>query len=157
MLKRLALFLLLAFQTTFFYRFRQIGPGCRLDKSLFVFPNRVTLGKRCYIGRYAYLDGDITIGNFTMLASQVAVVGGDHVFDNPDALMIDGGREHWKPTRIGSDVWIGHGAIIMNGVSIGDGAVVAAGSIVLQDVPPRVIVAGSPARVIRSRSAALSA
>ena len=153
MLKRSALRLRLFFQTTFLYRFRDIGHDCRLDKSLFVFPGRVTLGNRCYVGRYSYLDGDITIGDHTMLASSVAIVGGDHAYDKRDVLMIDSGREHWKPTHIGSNVWIGHGATILNGVTIGNGAVVAAGSVVLRDVPPYAIVGGNPARHIRSRLA----
>lgn len=151
MIKKIILWALLFFQKTFLYRFRSIGKGCRLDKDLFVLPNRVTLGKRCYIGRYAYLDGDIIIGNCTMLASSVAIVGGDHVFNQKNTLMIDGGREHWKPTRIGSDAWIGHGAIILNGVCIGDGAIVAAGSVVTKDVLPFTIVGGNPAKVLNKR------
>lgn len=151
MIRRLVRFLLLLFQTTFLYRFRSVGRDCRLDKSLFVYPGRVSLGNRVYVGRYCYLDGDITIGDFTMLASSVAVVGGDHAFDRRDVLMIDSGREHWKPTRIGRDCWIGHGAILLNGITIGDGSIVAAGSVVLADVPPLSIVAGNPARVVRSR------
>lgn len=151
MLKRALRGGLLWLQTTFFYRFRSVGRGCRLDRSLFVYPGRVTLGSRVYIGRYSYLDGDITIGDCTMLAGSVAIVGGDHVFAKPGQLMIDGGREHWRPTRIGSDVWIGHGAIVLNGARIGDGAIVAAGAVVLGDVPPNTIVAGNPARIVSSR------
>lgn len=151
MMRKLARACLLFMQTTFLYRFRQVGHDCRLDRSLFVYPGRVTLGNRCYLGRYCYLDGDITIGDHTMLASSVAVVGGDHAFDRLGVLMIDSGREHWKATHIGSDVWIGHGAIVLNGVTIGDGAIVAAGSVVSRDVPAGVIVAGNPARVIRAR------
>lgn len=151
MIRRSVRFLLLLFQTTFLYRFRSVGRDCRLDRSLFVYPGRVSLGNRVYVGRYCYLDGDITIGDFTMLASSVAVVGGDHAFDRRDVLMIDSGREHWKPTRIGRDCWIGHGAILLNGITIGDGSIVAAGSVVLADVPPLSIVAGNPARVVRSR------
>lgn len=153
MIRKLVRWVLLRLQTTFLYRFRHVGRDCRLDRSLFVYPGKVSLGDRCYVGRYCYLDGDITIGSHTMLASSVAVVGGDHAFDKPGVLMIDSGREHWKPTHIGSDCWIGHGAVILNGVSIGDGSVVAAGSVVLGDVPPQVIVAGNPARVIRPRFA----
>ena len=153
MLKQMLLGALLLFQTTFKYRFRRIGIGCRLDKSLFIFPAKVSLGNRCYIGRYSYLDGDITIGDNSMLASNVAIVGGDHVFDVPGVLMIDGGREHWRATIIGMDVWIGYGVIILNGVTVGDGALVAAGSLVVHDVPPYAIVAGNPAKVISYRFA----
>lgn len=151
MLKKYVLKLLLLYQTTFMYRFRSIGSDCRLDKSLFIFPNRVSLGSRCYIGRFSYLDGDIEIGNNTMIASSVAVVGGDHDFRRKGVLMIDSGREHWNPTKIGSDVWIGHGSIILNGITIGDGALVAAGSVVVKDVAPYTIVAGNPAKYLRPR------
>lgn len=153
MIRKLVRCALLRLQTTFLYRFRKVGRDCRLDKSIFVYPGKVSLGNRVYVGRYCYLDGDISIGDCTMLASSVAVVGGDHAFDQPGVPMIDSGREHWKPTHIGRDCWLGHGAIILNGVTIGDGSIVAAGSVVLRDVPPGVIVAGNPARVIRERFA----
>jgi chloramphenicol O-acetyltransferase type B len=151
MIRKLMRWLLLLLQTTFLYRFRAVGPGCRLDKSLFVYPGRVSLGQRVYIGRFCYLDGDINIGDFTMLASSVAVVGGDHAFHLRDVLMIDSGRDHWKTTRIGRDCWIGHGAILLNGITIGDGSIVAAGSVVISNVPPFTVVAGNPARVVRPR------
>lgn len=56
-----------------------------------------------------------------------------------------------KKTKIGNDVWVGHGAIIISGVSVGDGAIVAAGAVVTKDVPPYAIVGGVPAKVIRFR------
>lgn len=56
-----------------------------------------------------------------------------------------------KRTRLGNDVWVGHGAIIIAGVTVGDGAVVGAGAVVTKDVPPYAIVGGVPARVIRYR------
>src|SRR5690606_10031801 len=62
-------------------------------------------------------------------------------------------RRRGKPVAIGNDVWIGHGAVVMPGVSIGDGAVVGANAVVTKDVPPYHIVAGAPARVLRPRFA----
>ena len=60
--------------------------------------------------------------------------------------------EHRKPQpAIGNDVWIARGAIVLRGVTIGDGAVIAAGSVVTKDVPPFAIVAGNPARLLRYR------
>ncbi|MEP4260738.1 MAG: DapH/DapD/GlmU-related protein, partial [Rhizobiaceae bacterium] len=63
-------------------------------------------------------------------------------------------RRKWlesaKPIMIGSDVWVGGGAIICPGVAIGDRSVIAAGSVVTRDVPPDTVVAGNPARVIRA-------
>ena len=60
------------------------------------------------------------------------------------------GLESAKPIRIGDDVWIGGGAIILPGVSVGNAAVIGAGSVVTHDVPARTVVAGNPARVIRT-------
>ena len=56
-----------------------------------------------------------------------------------------------RDTTIGNDVWIGYGAMIMGGARLGDGAVVAAGSVVFSDVPPYAVVAGNPAKIVRSR------
>jgi acetyltransferase-like isoleucine patch superfamily enzyme len=56
-----------------------------------------------------------------------------------------------RNTTVGNDVWIGYGAMILGGASVGDGAVVAAGSVVFSDVPPYAVVAGNPAKIMRSR------
>jgi len=150
-MKYLMVRLLTMVQVFFFYRFRAVGRQVRLGRRLFVYPHRVTLGNHCYIGAGSYLDGDITIGDHSMLANNVAIVGGDHAFGNPGVMMRNGGREEWQPTVLGRDVWIGHGAIILNGVSVGDGAIVAAGSVVTKDVAPFSVVAGNPARHIKWR------
>jgi chloramphenicol O-acetyltransferase type B len=151
LLKHVLLFLYTQFQLKALYRFRRVGKGVRLGKRLFVFPRRVTLGDFCYVGAGCYLDGDITVGAFTMLANDVAVVGGDHAFTSPGITMRDGGREAWQPTVLGRDVWVGHGAIILNGLSIGDGAIVAAGAVVTKNVEAFSVVAGNPARHLKWR------
>lgn len=151
MIKRILLFLYTRFQLRVLYRFRRVGKRVRLGGRLFVFPHKVSLGEYCYVGAGCYLDGDITIGAHSMLANNVAVVGGDHAFDRPGVTMRDGGREEWKPTVLGRDVWVGHGAIILNGVRIGDGAIVAAGSVVTRNVEAFSVVAGNPARHLKWR------
>lgn len=103
------------------------------------------------------------IGDYVQIAAGVKIImGGNHThnpafistypFADPDAL-----KRSYRPagdTRIGNDVWIGMDAMIMPGVTIGDGAIIAARSLVTQDVPPYCMVAGTPARVIRQRFAA---
>jgi acetyltransferase-like isoleucine patch superfamily enzyme len=151
LMRKLAIKCYTSFQTTFLYRFRAVGSNIRLGKDLFVYPNRVTIGDRVYIGKGSYLDGDITIGSNVMLANNVAIVGGDHEFRTIGMSAFAAPREHWRRTLIGDDVWLGHGAIILNGLKIGRGAIVAAGSVVTKDVEEYAIVAGVPARKVADR------
>lgn len=65
--------------------------------------------------------------------------------------VLRGGLDELRPTRIGHDVWIGAGAVIRNGLTIGDGAIIGAQAVVTADVPPYAVVAGVPARTIRLR------
>lgn len=149
--KSFALWILLFIQKNLIYRFKSVGRGCRIASGVFIYPRQVELGKYCFLGRNCYLDGSIIVGDYTMLAGNVSIIGGDHSFDSPTVLMRDSGREHWRTTVIGRDVWIGYGATILNGVQIGDGAIVAAGSVVTRAVAPYSIVAGSPARLVKMR------
>ena len=152
--KRLAVWLMTAWQTRVQYGFRAVGRSPRLDKALFVKRNYVTLGDYCYIGRHCYLSCEIVLGNFVMLASAVAMVGGDHRIEIAGRPMRFTGRAQMKPIVVGDDVWIGHGAIITHGVNIGNGAVIGAGSIVTRDVPAYAIVVGAPAKILRYRLSA---
>lgn len=95
---------------------------------------------------------DIEFGNYVLVASNVSFVGkDDHLFDKVGTPIWNSGRGDSYKTYIGNDVWIGHGAIIMGGVKIGDGAIVAAGTVVTKDVPRCAIVGGNPAKVIKYR------
>jgi len=67
-----------------------------------------------------------------------------------DAVERAGGLEWAKPVRIGARVWIGGGAIVLPGVTIGDDATIAAGAVVTHDVPPRVVAGGVPCRVLKA-------
>lgn len=121
------------------------------SKDTYVHPGSLVAGDYVFIGRNCFIGTKTSIGHFTMLASYVAIVGGDHRFDLAGVPMIFSGRDAGRPVEIGNDVWIGHGSIIMHGVSIGDGAIIAAGSVVTRDVPSYAIVGGVPAKVIRMR------
>lgn len=150
-MKKLLLKLISFFQQTFLYKFKKVGRELRISGRIYVRPNEIAIGDYCFINRHCYLSGDITIGNFVMLASAVSMVGGDHDIDVPDRPMTFAGRAAIEPIIIGDDVWIGHGATILHGVTIGDGAIIAAGSIVTKDVESYAIVAGVPAKMIKYR------
>jgi len=126
----------------------------------------------CDVGDYSYFSRGAeaiytTVGKFTSIASNVRVNALGHPMDRisqhnityrPNEYFvgakIDKGFRGLRQSQrvvIGHDVWVGHGAIILPGVSIGDGAVVAAGAVVTKNVEPFAIVAGVPARRIKWR------
>ncbi len=94
----------------------------------------------------------IRIGDNCLFSQYISLIGINHSIDNIDIPIRDApwDRSHSGIT-IGNDVWIGAGAVILPGVDIGDGAVIASGSVVTKDVPPRAIVAGIPASILRYR------
>lgn len=112
----------------------------------------VSFGNQVQFGPHCKIQCDIEFGNAVLMASNVAFVGrDDHVTNIPGKTIWDSGRGDSFKTHVGNDVWIGHGAIVIAGVTIGDGAIVAAGSVVTKDVEPCTIVGGNPARFIKNR------
>jgi maltose O-acetyltransferase len=114
-------------------------------------------GYNIRIGRGVFLNFNcvlldvtlIEIGDRTQIGPAVQIYAADHPRD-PAARRAN--LENGRPVRIGANVWIGGGAIILPGVTIGDDAIIGAGSIVTRDVPPGATVAGNPARLLtRSR------
>jgi len=87
----------------------------------------------------------VRIGNFTLFGPSVQIYTAMH----PMNAELRRAQEFGSPVEIGSDVWVGGGAIILPGVSIGSRAVIGAGSVVTRDIPERVFAAGNPCRVIR--------
>jgi acetyltransferase-like isoleucine patch superfamily enzyme len=112
---------------------------------------RLSIGDRTTIGFYTliYASEEIQIGSDCMIAPFVYIVDSDHGLDRALPMNQQGNRT--SPIRIGSDVWIGAHAVILKGVNIGGGAVIAAGSVVREDVPPYTIAGGVPARKIGER------
>ena len=124
------------------------------------------------LGDYSYLGpgcmvADAEIGKFCAIAAQVRIGAPNHPLDRPsqhrftycpEYYSADAQRDHafFRDRRadrvvIGNDVWIGHAVIVMPGVKVGDGAVLAAGAVVTRDVAPYTIVGGVPAKQIRER------
>jgi maltose O-acetyltransferase len=88
----------------------------------------------------------VAIGDRTLFGPAVQIYAASHPLLAEDRRS---GLELGKPVSIGRDVWVGGGAIICPGVTIGDAAVIGAGSVVTHDIPPRVLAAGNPCKVIR--------
>ena len=111
-------------------------------------PQNITVTGNCHIGRYCQLDGrgGITIGANVVIASHALLVTADH--DPHDAMFA--GR--LGSINVEDYAWIGSRAVVLRGVTIGKGAVVAAGAVVQRDVPAWSIVGGVPAKMIGKRS-----
>lgn len=109
--------------------------------------SNIHLGERVYFNfNCVVLDVcDVRIGDFTFFGPAVQIYTATHPM-NPDLRRT---QEFGKPITIGSDVWVGGGAIICPGVTIGSKTVIGAGSVVTKDMPNNVLAAGNPCRVIR--------
>jgi acetyltransferase-like isoleucine patch superfamily enzyme len=123
-------------------------------------PDELVIEDDVYIGNLCTIQTNGRIGRYTMIANNVGIVG-RHDHDYTD-VGIPLRYTKWIGTQtalpeekttvnIGEDVWVGYGATILSGVNIGRGAIIAAGSLVTKDVQPYQIVAGIPAKFIKSR------
>jgi len=132
-------------------RIRRLFPGrtvgCDITTS-FKYPERITMGNECLIGPNVTIGamGGVEFGDFVRISQNafIETAGTDFHADLPYPHVA-------KPIRLDRGCWIGAYAIILGGVTIGEQAVVAAGSVVTKDVPPNAIVAGIPARIIGRR------
>ena len=111
-------------------------------------------GKHVHVGRQFYAnfhltvvdDGEVFIGDRVMIGPNVTIATAAHPID---PSLRARALQYNLPVHIGSDVWIGAGAIVLPGVTIGDGSVIGAGSVVSRDIPAGVVAVGSPCRVLR--------
>lgn len=115
--------------------------------------NNLSLGNNVYVGKGSFLlaeMGKVSIGNDVLIAPGVKINARNHKFSDPSALIREQGYEA-KDITIEDDVWIAANAMVVAGVTIGKGAVIAAGSVVTKDVEPYAIIAGVPGKQISSR------
>ena len=122
-----------------------------------LFSAKVSLGDYSGIGINARINGACTIGHHVMMGTDVVIITRNHAFDRTDIPMMEQGFEQERPVVIGDDVWIGDRVIILPGVTVGNGSILAAGAVVTSDVPPYAIVGGVPARIIKMRNASTKA
>lgn len=153
--------------------FESIGKGCSLGanvrvtgKAKIYLGNRVAIRDNVLIaGNGVFEVGDgtainessiitcmekVAIGKDCMLAPYVYILDVDHEFGSKNQPISKQGYKV-NPVKIGDDVWIGAQCIITKGVNIGDGSIVAANSVVTNDIAPYTIVGGSPAKIMKSR------
>ncbi len=109
----------------------------------------MTIGKDVFINSGCHFQdqGGITIGDSTLIGHNVVLATINHDLDP-----INDRKNHNAPINIGAHVWIGSNATVLAGVSIGDWAVVAAGAVVTQSVPPYTVVGGVPAKILKTIS-----
>lgn len=144
-----------------------VGPGTHIRGQLFTFGHggHITMGSYCYVGENSMLWSALRLS----IGDRVLIGHNSSIFDS-DTHPLNARERHRQyleiitkghpaaidlredPVTIEDDVWIGCNVVVLKGVTIGRGAVIGAGSIVTHDVPPYVLVAGNPARVIRGLS-----
>lgn len=137
--------------------FKSSGSRFRFDPYGSYTFHTIEVGSDVSIGNGACLwasESSITIGNKVMFGPNVMVIGGDHNTSQVGRFMSDvaaKNRGDDLPVVIEDDIWVGAGVIILKGVRIGRGSIIAAGALVTRDVLPYSVVGGVPARVIRAR------
>lgn len=130
--------------------FAEAGEGCYIEPPF----HANWGGKHVRLGNYVYAnfnltlvdDGNIDIGDNVMFAPNVTVITATHPVL---PALREKGLQFNVDVKICPNVWIGAGAIIMPGITVGENSVVGAGSVVTKDVPPNTVVVGNPARVLR--------
>ncbi len=136
------------------YPWLKIGQGVHCQaNTTFSSPNHhIILGDEVGIGYWCTFLCDTEIGNKVLIASQVAFINSeDRHFDTVGEPIREAQSKNSPLIKIEDDVWIGHGVILTAPLRVGRGSIVAAGSVVTQDVPPYAIVAGVPAKILKMR------
>lgn len=131
----------------------KIGLGSRIWDGVHIdSPSRLAVGRCSSINRGSILNagGGISIGDNVLIGPGVIIYSQNHVFSDPDVAINQQGYDE-KPVVIEDDVWLGARTIILPGVTVRKGAVVAAGAVVTKDVGEYDVVAGVPAKRIGSR------
>jgi acetyltransferase-like isoleucine patch superfamily enzyme len=131
-------------------RLKHCGRGVDFETRMVVrHPWKISIGDRCTFSPFVVLDAHdtITIGNDCMFAVGVTVSTATHDHRRTPMNSVT----QLRPVVIGNDIWFGAGAAVLPGVTIGDGAVIGARAVVTRDVPPKAIVVGVPARILKYR------
>jgi acetyltransferase-like isoleucine patch superfamily enzyme len=149
--------LLPQFLRRIFFRvmFRRLGTGGLIDyKTYFRYPSKISIGDHSYVNHGCCFYGsslagvEIVIGNDVALGPHVRIFTATHDYTTYDL------KDVAQSVNVEDNAWVGGGAIILPGVTIGRGAIVGAGSVVTKDIPAFSVAVGNPARVVRTRDMA---
>ncbi len=130
--------------------FAEIGEGCYIEPPF----HSNWGGKHCYFGKNVYANFNLTlvddthiyVGDYTMFGPNVTVATAGHPILSE---LREKGYQYNASVRIGKNCWLGAGAIILPGITIGDNVVIGAGSVVTKDLPSNVVAVGNPCKVLR--------
>ena len=126
-----------------------LGDGTSLAAGSYV-TGTVRLGRDVSVNPYTVVRGDVEIGDATRIGAHTSILGFNHTMDDPD-VEIRLQPLASRGIRIGDDVWIGSHVVVLDGVTVGSRAVLAAGAVVTKDVPAGAVVGGNPARLLKWR------
>lgn len=132
--------------------FLKTGKGVNIEHGVFFGSgSEIELGDYSGLGLNARLSGPIRLGRHVMMGPEVMIYTANHETKDPSVPMMFQGDAPPKPVVVEDDVWIGARVIILPGVHIGKGAIIAAGSVVTKDVATMTVVGGNPAKLIKHR------
>ena len=160
-MQRLLKMIHIAFIAKVKYYWIKFGKNPHLGRNVSFFaPDKIEIGNYFYMGAYSQVGCNVKIGDNVIFGSYVSIVGKrDHRYDIPGKTIRESGSVRQKTdwclvdnyVEVGDDCWIGHRSIIMSGVKIGSGSIVAAGSVVTKSIAPNSIYGGNPAKFIKNR------
>jgi acetyltransferase-like isoleucine patch superfamily enzyme len=133
------------------FRNHSYGKRCVIHPMVTIWCGKLKAGDSVIINPGAVLYGNISIGSFSMIAPNVMIASGEHKHESTKIPMLFQGDEDGE-IIIGEDTWLGAGCVILNGVEIGKGCIIGAGTIVTKSTPEYSIVVGNPGRIIGYRN-----
>lgn len=129
---------------------KSIGKNCNIEKNA-QFASDISLGNFSGIGVNCLISNEVYIGDNVLMGPNVMIFTRNHKFERKDIPIRLQGYSETKPVRVMDDVWIGANVIILPGVTINEGAIIAAGAVVTMTVPRYCIYGGVPAKKIKDR------
>lgn len=128
-----------------------VHPTANIEPGVGLHSTDITLGPHAGLAEGCWVQGPVRIGAHSMIGPETRIYTINHAHSRTDVPIQEQGFEAPRPVVIEDDVWMGARCMVMPGVTIGQGSIVAAGSIVTKDVPPYSVVAGVPATVKATR------